>query len=55
MLCASGFEFEKKLHLARVEDENAQRVLSQFLMWIRMVRSASRMRPSAIKGGCRTL
>jgi hypothetical protein len=27
MLCASGFEFEEKLHLARVEHENAQRVL----------------------------
>jgi hypothetical protein len=26
MLCASGFEFEEKLHLARVEHENAQRV-----------------------------
>jgi hypothetical protein len=27
MLCASGFEFEEKLHLARVEQENAQRAL----------------------------
>jgi hypothetical protein len=27
MLCASGFEFEEKLHLPRVEHENAQRVL----------------------------
>ena len=27
MLCASGFEFEEKLHLARVEHENAQRAL----------------------------
>jgi hypothetical protein len=27
MLCASGFEFEEKLHLARVEHENTQRVL----------------------------
>ncbi len=27
MLCASGFEFEEKLQLARVEHENAQRVL----------------------------
>ncbi len=27
MLCASGCEFEEKLHLARVEHENAQRVL----------------------------
>jgi hypothetical protein len=27
MLCASGFEFEEKLHLARVEHENAQRGL----------------------------
>ena len=27
MLCASGFEFEKKLHLARLENENAQRAL----------------------------
>jgi hypothetical protein len=26
MLCASGFEFEKKLRLATVEQENAQRV-----------------------------
>jgi hypothetical protein len=25
MLCASGFEFEEKLQLARVEHENAQR------------------------------
>jgi hypothetical protein len=27
MLCASGFEFEEKLQLARVEHENAQRAL----------------------------
>jgi len=27
MLCASGLEFEEKLHLARLEHENAQRVL----------------------------
>ena len=27
MLCASGFEFEEKLHLARVEQEKAQHVL----------------------------
>jgi hypothetical protein len=27
MLCASGFEFEEKLHMARVEQENAQRAL----------------------------
>jgi hypothetical protein len=27
MLCASGFEFEKKLQLAGVEHENAQRAL----------------------------
>jgi hypothetical protein len=27
MLCASGFEFEEKLHLARVEHENARRAL----------------------------
>ena len=27
MLCASGFEFEEKLHLAKVEQENAQRAL----------------------------
>jgi hypothetical protein len=27
MLCASGFEFEEKLHLARLEHENARRAL----------------------------
>jgi hypothetical protein len=27
MLCASGFEFEKKLRLATMEQENAQRAL----------------------------
>jgi hypothetical protein len=27
MLCASGFEFEEKMRLARVEQENAQRLL----------------------------
>jgi hypothetical protein len=27
MLCASGFEFEKKLRLATLEQENAQRAL----------------------------
>jgi hypothetical protein len=27
MLCASGFEFEEKLHLAEVERENAQRII----------------------------
>ncbi len=27
MLCASGFEFEEKLHLAIVEQENARRAL----------------------------
>jgi hypothetical protein len=27
MLCASGFEFEKKLRRATVEQENAQRAL----------------------------
>jgi len=27
MLCASGFEFEEKLNLARVEHENAHRAL----------------------------
>jgi hypothetical protein len=27
MLCASGFEFEEKLHLARVWQESAQRAL----------------------------
>jgi hypothetical protein len=27
MLCASGFEFEEKLHLAMVEQENARRAL----------------------------
>ena len=25
MLCASGFEFEEKLHLARLDYENVQR------------------------------
>jgi hypothetical protein len=28
MLCASGFEFEEKLRLATVEQENAQRALN---------------------------
>jgi hypothetical protein len=27
MLCASGYEFEEKLHLAMVERENAQRAV----------------------------
>jgi hypothetical protein len=27
MLCASGFEYEEKLQLARVEHDNAQRAL----------------------------
>ena len=27
MLCASGFEFEEKLHVAKVEHDNAQRAL----------------------------
>ena len=27
MLCASGFEFEEKLHLATLEHEKAQRAL----------------------------
>jgi hypothetical protein len=27
MLCASGFEFEEKLHLARLKHENARRAL----------------------------
>ena len=27
MLCASGFEFEEKLHLAKQEHENARRAL----------------------------
>jgi hypothetical protein len=27
MLCASGFEFERKLRLASMEQENAQRAL----------------------------
>jgi hypothetical protein len=27
MLCASGYEFEEKLHLAMVERENAQRAI----------------------------
>jgi len=27
MLCASGFEFEEKMRLARAEQENAQRAL----------------------------
>jgi hypothetical protein len=27
MLCASGFEFEEKLHLAEVEHDHAQRAL----------------------------
>ena len=27
MLCASGFEFEEKLHMAKLEQENAQRAL----------------------------
>jgi hypothetical protein len=27
MLCASGFEFEEKLHLARLEHDNARRAL----------------------------
>jgi hypothetical protein len=27
MLCASGFEFEEKLHLAMLEQENARRAL----------------------------
>ena len=30
MLCASGFEFEEKLNLARVEHENAQRAGQSF-------------------------